>query len=137
MKSRLIIYIMAACSLSGCHIYKAYERPDIPVDNLYREPDTGQADTACFGNLSWREVFTDSKLQQLIERGLANNTDLQIAHLRIKEAEAALLSSRLSYLPGLNLAPQGTVSGFSHSATTAPTSFPLRQAGKLTCSAAC
>lgn len=125
MKSRLIIYIMAACSLSGCHIYKAYERPDILVDNLYREPDTGQADTVCFGNLSWREVFTDSKLQQLIERGLANNTDLQIAHLRIKEAEAALLSSRLSYLPGLNLAPQGTVSGFSHSATTRTYQLPV------------
>ena len=44
--------------------------------------------------------------------GLENNTDLGIARLRVKEAEATLFSSRLAYLPSLNLAPQGEVSSY-------------------------
>ena len=31
------------------------------------------------GNLSWQEIFTDPRLQELIEQGLRNNTDLQSA----------------------------------------------------------
>lgn len=117
MKRKVTIYIMAICSLSSCHIYKSYERPKLSVDSLYRKPDVPQVDTLNLGNLSWREIFTDPKLQNIIEQGLKNNTDLQIARLRIKEAETALLSSKLAYLPGISLAPQGTISSFDkHSA---------------------
>ena len=82
-------------------------------------------DTLNFGNLSWREVFTDPKLQSLIEKGLTNNTDLRIARLRIKEAEATLLSSKLAYLPGISLAPQGTVSSFDKQAVTRSYQLPV------------
>ncbi len=51
------------------------------------------------GNLSWKEIFRDPKLQMLIEEGLANNVDMQAAILRVKEAKALLTSARLSYLP--------------------------------------
>lgn len=68
MKYKIAIYLLAACSLSSCHIYKSYERPELPTDSLYRKPDIPQVDTLNFGNLSWREVFTDPKLQSLIER---------------------------------------------------------------------
>ena len=96
------------------------------VCNLsYRKPDIPQVDTLNFGNLSWREVFTDPKLQSLIEKGLTNNTDLRIARLRIKEAEATLLSSKLAYLPGISLAPQGTVSSFDKQAVTRSYQLPV------------
>lgn len=62
-----------------------------------------------------RELFTDPQLQALIEKGLENNTDLRTAHLRVQEAEAALMTSRLAYLPALNLTPQGTISSFDGS----------------------
>lgn len=48
-------------------------------------------------------------MQQLIETGLNNNTDLSIARLKVKEAEALLMTSRLSYLPSVSLTPQGTL----------------------------
>ena len=112
MKYKIAIYLLALCSLSSCHIYKSYERPELPTDSLYRKPDIPQVDTLNFGSLSWREVFTDPKLQCLIEKGLTNNTDLQIARLRIKEAEATLLSSKLAYFRGSCLAPQGSVASF-------------------------
>ena len=92
---------------------------------MYRKPDIPQVDTLNFGSLSWREVFTDPQLQSLIEKGLTNNTDLQIARLRIEEAEATLLSSKLAYLPGISLAPQGTVSSFDKQAVTRSYQLPV------------
>lgn len=121
---RLILYILVLCSLSSCHIYKQYERPEVHTDNLYRT-DGSQTDTTSIASLSWREVYTDSLLQALIEKGLENNTDLKIARLRIDEAEASLLSSKLAFLPGFSLSPQGTVSSFSHSGTTKSYQLPV------------
>lgn len=63
-------------------------------------------------SLSWRELFTDSHLQTLIEHALQSNTDLLSAQQRIKEAEATLSSAKLAYLPSFMLTPQGGVSRF-------------------------
>lgn len=107
----LFSILTAAALMSSCSIYKTYERPEVETAGLFR--DTLQmADTASLGNLAWRELFTDPALQALIEQGLRTNTDLRVAHLRVTQAEAALLSARLSYLPSLSLDPQGTVSSF-------------------------
>lgn len=107
----LFSILTAAALMSSCSIYKTYERPEVETAGLFR--DTVQmADTASLGNLAWRELFTDPALQALIEQGLHTNTDLRVAHLRVTQAEAALLSARLSYLPSLSLNPQGTVSSF-------------------------
>lgn len=106
----ILITCLLASTLSSCHIYRAYERPDaITVsDSLYRQPVTAE-DTTSLASLSWKELFTDPQLQQLIEAGLAHNTDLGIARLKVKEAEALLMTSRLSYLPSVSQTPQGTL----------------------------
>ena len=71
------------------------------------------ADTANFGNLAWREVFSDPFLQTLIDSALVRNTDLQTAQLRVKEAEAALMTSKLILSAVfLFLAPEGSISSF-------------------------
>lgn len=103
--------LTAASLLTSCGIYNTYERPEVETAGLFRDtvPTT---DTTSLGNLPWRELFTDRPLQSLIEQGLSNNTDLRIAYLRVKQAEASLLAARLSYLPSASLAPQGTVSSF-------------------------
>ena len=113
MKKQIITLMCATALLSSCHIYKSYDRPeDITAAGLYRDTtsvnDTLVADTANFGNLPWREVFTDPQLQALIEQALANNPDLRSAALNVKKAEAALMSARLAYAPTLALSPQGT-----------------------------
>lgn len=110
MKNKILITCLLASTLSSCHIYRAYERLDaITVsDSLYRQPVTAE-DTTSLASLSWKELFTDPQLQQLIEAGLAHNTDLGIARLKVKEAEALLMTSRLSYLPSVSQTPQGTL----------------------------
>lgn len=113
MKKQIIGVMCVAAMMSSCHIYKAYDRPEaITTSGIYRDPasatDTLASDTTNMGNLPWKEVFRDAQLQALIEEGLNNNVDVQAAALRVKEAKVMLTSAKLSYLPSINIAPQGT-----------------------------
>lgn len=95
-------------SLSGCHIYKKYETPtDTPLTKSYAEALAQEPDSTAFGNLPWQEVFTDPVLVDLINRALANNTDLRNAQLNVEAAQAQVLGAKLAYLPSVALAPNG------------------------------
>ena len=107
---KIIILSAATLVLSSCGIYNKYKPVSEVPEGLYGSESVAATDTANFGNLSWREVFTDPYLQTLIDSALVRNTDMQTAHLRVKEAEASLLTSKLSYLPSLFLAPEGVAS---------------------------
>ncbi|WP_292271326.1 efflux transporter outer membrane subunit, partial [Butyricimonas sp.] len=127
---RVTIYTLSlGALLSSCNIYKQYNRPEVDVQGLYRDPvsvtDTLTTDTTNMGNLPWEEVFTDPQLQQLIRLGLEQNSDLQTAVLKVKEAEAGLMSSRLAYLPSLGLSPQGTVSSFDKAKASQTYTLPV------------
>lgn len=130
MKKQIITLMCATALLSSCHIYKSYDRPDdITAEGLYRDTasvnDTLASDTVNFGNLPWREVFTDPQLQTLIEQALTNNADLRSAALNVKQAQAALMSARLAYAPMLGLSPQGTVSSWDKGKATQTYSLPV------------
>ena len=126
MKGKIITLMCATALLSSCHIYKAYDRPeDISAEGLYRDTalvnGTLESDTANFGNVPWREVFTDPQLQAYIEQALTNNADLRNAMLNVESAQAALMSSRLAYLPQLALSPQGTLTNWNKGEMTSKT----------------
>lgn len=122
--------------LTGCGTYSRYHRADIPTENLYRNiPE--DMDTTTLASLSWREMFTDRKLQSLIETGIKQNTDLNVARLRVEAAEAALITAKLSYLPSLGINAEG--GGSRYDGTTAKTynvgasaSWELDILGRLT-----
>lgn len=101
--------LVGAMLLSSCQLYKNYERPaDIITDGIYGDMQT--AGDNSLGDLKWRDIFTDPKLQALIERGLQQNTDMKNAELRINEADYALQCAKLAYIPSLYFNPSGTVS---------------------------
>ena len=100
----IILFLMSSCGL-----YKNYERPaDIITDGIYGDMQT--AGDNSLGDLKWRDIFTDPKLQALIERGLQQNSDMKNAELRIQEADYALKCAKLAYIPSLYFNPSGTVS---------------------------
>lgn len=130
MKGKILTLICATALLSSCHIYKTYDRPeDIVAEGLYRDTvavnDTLVSDTANFGNLPWREVFTDPQLQALIEQALTSSPDIRTAALRVQEAQAPLLASKLAFIPSLTLSPQGTVSSWDKGKATQTYSLPV------------
>jgi outer membrane protein TolC len=107
MKMKFAIYtfilLWAVCLMTGCSIYKPYSRPEVQTEGLYRDLEETK-DTASIATLGWRNLFSDKNLQALIDKGLERNTDLRVAHTRVKAAEAVLMNARLSYLPSVVLA---------------------------------
>lgn len=104
---KILIYLAVAVIACGCSTYRKYERPQITVADSYRDVET--ADTATLASLGWKVIFNDPVLQRLIDSAIVNNTDLNIARLKVREAEAALLSAKLSYLPEIKLNAEGGI----------------------------
>ena len=120
MKQRTLLFLLPALVLllDSCSIYTNYQRPEsLPTDSLYRDLPQ-ENDTASIATLSWRELFTDPQLVQWIELGLEQNTDLQTARLRVEQAEATLMTSKLSFLPSVSLNPEGTLSSYDGAKTS-------------------
>ncbi len=133
---KLLTIMSATLLLGSCGIYNKYERPDVNATGLVRDTasvsDTlAVADTASFGNLPWREVFTDPQLQALIEQGLENNVDLLNAALNVKMVEAQLTAAKLAFVPSFTFSPQGTLTSWDGSKTTKTYSLPVQASWSL------
>ena len=116
-KKSIITLLSAAALMSSCGLYNKYERQDVKVNGIVRDAvsdvDTlAVADTASFGNLPWRSVFTDPQLQTLIETGLENNIDLLNAALNVDMMKAQLKVAKLAFLPSIAFSPSGTLSSW-------------------------
>lgn len=138
------IYILASSTilLSSCGLWGNYHRDDAKVEQLtqqlYRDPVKADAalevtDTASFGNMPWREVFTDPQLQTLIDKALLQNYDLRKLDNVLQTANIALRLSKLAYLPQIALSPSGTVSKlFMDGASSSETySVPLQASWQI------
>ena len=111
---KILIILSAGFLLSSCGLYNKYDRPEVVADGIVRDPVAANgalqsSDTTSFGNLPWRQLFTDPQLQALIEQGLANNPDLLNAALNVKMANEGLKVARLAFLPSVALTAQGTI----------------------------
>ena len=122
--------------LSSCGLYNKYERPDnVETQGLIRDVlsdrDTlAVQDTASFGNLPWRSVFTDPQLQELIEQGLSHNANLLNATLNVQMYETMLTAAKLAFLPAVTIggtSPMGSISTLytDQSVTTKSYSIPV------------
>lgn len=126
----------ATLLLGSCGLYNKYERPDVNTAGLVRDTATvtdtlAVSDTTSFGNLPWREVFTDPQLQALIEQGLENNVDLLNAALNVKMVEAQLTAAKLAFVPSFTFSPQGTLTSWDGSKATKTYSLPVQASWSL------
>ncbi len=148
---KTIFFAAFALSLGSCGIYSKYHPSQVdaakycgdsvlgrPIDSYEAGCTTAAdsieaftADTASTAMIQWRQLFTDPLLQQLICRGLAQNTDYRSAQLRIEEARATLKAVRLAFLPSFAIAPQGSVSSFDWGKATKTYSIPLTMSWEI------
>ena len=137
MKIKNIIpFAASALMLVSCGIYNKYERPEVNAQGLIRDvqSDTDTlavADTTSFGNLPWRQVFTDPQLQTLIETALTHNTDYLNCALNVKMVEAQLMMAKLAFLPSVALSPQGTISQWNGNKASKIYSLPVSASWSL------
>lgn len=106
---KIILLCVVALALGGCGLYTKYQRPmvDDVVNRLYTPTNPG--DSTSIASLEWEDLFADERLQTLIRTGLRNNLDLNVARLKVTEAEAVLQTSKLAYVPSVNFDVDGSV----------------------------
>ncbi len=121
---KLILLCTVAGLMAGCGPYKKYQRPEVETDGLFGEAFS-TADTTTLADVQWQDLFTDPYLQELVRIGLENNTDLQSAFLRVKQAEASLAAARLSFLPSFFFAPEGAISSFDRAKASKTYTVPV------------
>ncbi len=132
---KIMIFAAAILLISSCGVYNKYERPDVETTGLIRDVFSDRdtlvvQDTASFGNLPWRAVFTDPQLQALIEQGLEKNANLQNAALTVQMYETMLKAAKLAFLPAISIGsttPMGNISTVytDPSVTTKSYSLPV------------
>jgi NodT family efflux transporter outer membrane factor (OMF) lipoprotein len=119
--------------LTSCFAQQKYQRPnDVVNENLFRT-DFIPKDSLSTGNLSWKEIFTDTVLQNHISKALENNLDIRIALQNIAAADAYLKQAKTAYFPSISAGPDysfstpslNSVSGQSLSSRTYYNQFDI------------
>ena len=126
---KIVLILSIATLFTSCSIYKKYSRPEeISTNNLYGNIERG--DTITMADVSWRDFFTDKHLQGYIEQGLKNNIDMRLAAERVSQAELALQSARLAFIPSFSFEPSASVSLTPQSAQYAYT-LPVKASWEI------
>lgn len=128
--NKIILFATASLLMTSCGIYTKYERPEVNAKGLVRDVQSNTdtlavADTASFGNLPWRNVFTDPQLQQIIEQGLNTNTNMLNAALNVKMVEDQLKVAKLAFVPSFTFSPQGTIASWDGNQATKTYTLPV------------
>ena len=135
MIRKFIFPLSSVLLLTGCGVYRHYERPEVRTENLYTQYES--SDTTTIADKKLQELFTDPSQQKLMEQALVQNTDLRVARLITEDAKAVVQNAKLAYLPSAELKAEGTVSRFDESTSKtynlgAGTSWEIDLFGKLT-----
>jgi NodT family efflux transporter outer membrane factor (OMF) lipoprotein len=110
---------LLAVLLAGCTVGPNYSRPGTPVPPAYAEPhaDTGVSDTEL---ASWWSAFGDQKLDELVNRAVARNLDVESAAARIREARAQERVAGAAALPTVDATGSVTRQRISEHAIPVP-----------------
>ncbi|RVT39455.1 efflux transporter outer membrane subunit [Sphingobium algorifonticola] len=97
MKRMALTLVMLA---AGCSMAPKYVQPVAPVPASWPVGDAYLAQSeAALPRLSYRDIFTDGRLQQIVEQALVNNRDIRIAAANIATARAQYRINRANILP--------------------------------------
>ncbi len=107
---RILLVALLSSMLSSCGLFSKFENEPEPeiVDDLYSYIEA-TSDTTNIGSIAWKDLFSDTYLQALIDKGLERNTDLNLARANVEQAEITLKTARLAYAPSLGLNLSGTI----------------------------
>jgi efflux transporter, outer membrane factor (OMF) lipoprotein, NodT family len=98
---------LAVASVS-CVSKLVYTEPDAQLPERFRF--TATADTASVASLEWKEFFNDPILRDLIEKGIKNNYDLQIALKQVAASQEKLKQAKYLQFPEIGLGVNAQIS---------------------------
>lgn len=97
---KILVIPVAALLMGGCKIGKQYTRPQIDLPSTL---DSTSVDTVSIGDYPWEQLYTDTILQQLIQKTLDNNKDMLIAAAKVKELAAMKRVDLANLFPQIGL----------------------------------
>jgi len=100
----ILILFLIISSLAACRVGRDYQRPDLALPAQF----AATTDTTSVGDMEWKQYFTDTTLQSLIEKALQGNFDLQLAMRRVDEARAYVKQAKLNWTPTLQAQASAT-----------------------------
>ncbi|PZO76493.1 MAG: transporter [Sphingomonas taxi] len=112
MMRSLVLILAASTALAGCSLAPKYARtglpvpPSLPVGDAYLRQSE-----ATLPAITYRDVFRDPRLQQIIVQALANNRDLRVAAANIAATRAQYRIQRADLLPQIDASGRYTYSG--------------------------
>ncbi len=98
--SGYIFLVVFVCLISSCKTGKNYQRPSVPLPRHFDQTNLS-TDTNSIADISWRNYFTDTVLQQLIDSGIVRNYDLQFALRNIAIAQSQVKQASWLWYPQL------------------------------------
>jgi len=109
-----IFFNLISCSLVG----PDYKRPDINLPNTYHQ-EINKDNVLTDLNMWWK-LYQDPALNELMDKALVKNTDINAAVARVEESDAYLKEIDAALLPEVNLTSQASR---TKSTTTGATTF--------------
>lgn len=101
---RILPLALSLALLGGCSMIPDYERPDVETINGWEAADDADLASA---DTHWQAIFSDPRLQQVIELGLANNQDLRQALLNVEYYRAEYRIQRADLVPEITVDGSG------------------------------
>lgn len=97
---RKILTGVSLVAVSACSMAPKYVRPELPVPTSWPTGDAYLRQTeASLPSVSYRDIFRDPRLQQIIVQALDNNRDLRLAAANIETARAQYRIQRAELFP--------------------------------------
>jgi outer membrane protein, multidrug efflux system len=98
------VSLVLMLAFPSCNTNKQFVDLDAGTEGLYRNYNSN--DSTSVADIPWKSYFADTQLQALIEEGLAQNTNMQVAQLRIEQAQAGFKTAKAALFPTLSVAAQ-------------------------------
>ncbi|QJB32691.1 efflux transporter outer membrane subunit [Chitinophaga oryzae] len=107
----IILLLSLVVGLAACRVGRNYERPPVALPSQFGNVAPSDSSIA---EMEWKRFFSDATLQQLIDKALTGNYDLQLAVKRVEASQAYLKQAKAAWLPAFN------------ATATANTNFPSK-----------
>ncbi|MCW3464378.1 efflux transporter outer membrane subunit [Chitinophaga nivalis] len=111
MKTRYSTFYFLLLSLvvglAACRVGRNYERPPVALPQQFGNTTVAPSDSSSIAEIEWKRFFADATLQQLIDKALTGNYDLQLAVKRVESAQSYLKQAKLAWLPAFTATATG------------------------------
>ncbi|EGD58002.1 putative outer membrane multidrug efflux lipoprotein, OMF family [Novosphingobium nitrogenifigens DSM 19370] len=140
MRRASLALLGLATTLAGCNMAPHYVRPESAAPPQWPQGAAYGPEQAGAAGLPWRTLFTDPRLQHVIELALANNRDLRASLASVASARAQYHVERSYQLPTISGGANASITrgiktdqldSSTYSGTVGMSSFEIDLFGRL------